>query len=281
MAKKNSLTQIKPGTILIVVLVALAIWTLYPPQKTLKPGIDLAGGTSLIYEIDTFGLSEAEKENLSQRMITVLRRRIDPANIQNLIWRPQGDDRFEIQMPLTSAEASQKREAYDKAERELLSKNLSRSKVIRLLKKPSEERTELFNDLTQSDPNRLTILENLAENYDKRIELQNNRDVLTEKLDAAKENVSSAGIELQSVESLIINWAKLDEQELQKSLSDFTDVNDNIPILIGYVQAYTEWARVVNELTEINSQYKEATFAIDKLNLTEDMLNLCLEMSPD
>ncbi len=281
MAKKSSLTKIKPGTILIVILVALAIWTLYPPQKTLKPGLDLAGGTSLIYEIDTFGLSEAEKDNLSQRMITVLRRRIDPANIQNLIWRPQGDDRFEIQMPLTSAEARQKREAYEEAERELLSKNLSRSKVIRLLKRPAEERTELFNELTLGDPNRLTILENIAENYDKRIELQNNRDVLTEKLDTAGENVSSAGIELESVESYIAIWAKLDEQELQKNLSDFTDVNDNIPILTNYVQAYSEWARVVNELTEINSQYKEAMFAIDKLNLTEDMLNLCLEMPID
>ena len=281
MAKKNSLTQIKPGTILIVVLVALAIWTLYPPQETLKPGLDLAGGTSLIYEIDTFGLTEEEKEDLSQRMITVLRRRIDPINIQNLIWRPQGNDRFEIQMPLTSAEARQKREAYEEAERELLNKNLSRSKVVRLLKKPADERTTLFNELTQSDPNRLTILENLATNYDKRIELQNSRDVLIEKLDTAGENVSSAGIDLDSVESLVIEWSKLGEQELQKSLSDFTDVNDNIPVLTGYVQAYTEWAGVVNELTGINSQYKDAMFAIDKLNLTLDMLNLCLEMTPD
>ena len=91
---------------LIAVLVIVAIWTLYPPNKTLKPGIDLAGGTSLIYEIDTQGLTPDEKRDLSTRMITILRRRIDPANIQNLIWRPQGNTRFEIQMPLASAEAS-------------------------------------------------------------------------------------------------------------------------------------------------------------------------------
>ncbi|GAI48927.1 unnamed protein product, partial [marine sediment metagenome] len=28
--------------VLIIVLVVLAAWTLYPPSKTLKPGIDLA-----------------------------------------------------------------------------------------------------------------------------------------------------------------------------------------------------------------------------------------------
>ncbi len=46
--------------VLIIVLVVVAAWTLYPPSKTLKPGIDLAGGTSLIYEIDTHGLQETE-----------------------------------------------------------------------------------------------------------------------------------------------------------------------------------------------------------------------------
>ncbi len=58
--------------VLIIVLVVVAAWTLYPPDKTLKPGIDLAGGTSLIYEIDAQGLKEHEKKGLAQRMITVL-----------------------------------------------------------------------------------------------------------------------------------------------------------------------------------------------------------------
>jgi SecD/SecF fusion protein len=120
-----------PKVILIIVLIIVSAWTLYPPSKTLKPGIDLAGGTSLIYEIDTHGLTEAEKKGLSQRLITVLRRRIDPANIQNLIWRPQGNTRFEIQMPLATAEARQKRQNYEEAETALLDKNVSTSKIMR------------------------------------------------------------------------------------------------------------------------------------------------------
>jgi len=75
--------------ILILVLVIGAGAALYPPAKTLKPGLDLAGGTSLIYEIDTQGLTEAEKRDLSTKMIGILRRRIDPANIQNIYGGPR------------------------------------------------------------------------------------------------------------------------------------------------------------------------------------------------
>jgi hypothetical protein len=47
-----------------------------------------------MYEINTQGLEPQEIRDLAQRMITVLRRRIDPANIQNLIWRAIGDRRW-------------------------------------------------------------------------------------------------------------------------------------------------------------------------------------------
>ncbi len=79
--------------VFIVVLVLLASWLLYPWGSTLKLGTDLAGGTSLIFEIDDTGLLPIQKRGLSQNMITVIRRRVDPANIQNLIWRPQGNTR--------------------------------------------------------------------------------------------------------------------------------------------------------------------------------------------
>jgi len=270
--------------ILIIVLVVVAAWTLYPPNKTLKPGIDLAGGTSLIYEIDTHGLEEAEKKDLAQKMITVLRRRIDPANIQNLIWRPQGNTRFEIQMPLASAEADEKRRNYKKAENELLAKNIKRLVIMRSLNKPAEERIEDFKDFAQGDPNRLTILETLAKAYDERNDLQNKRDDLDSKLKTQNSKLETAGLDLSQIKLNINDWAKLNEQKLQESLREFTDVNDNLTLLTGYVKTYAEWSKVVDQLTDQetgkNVKYKEAIKNIDKLNLTEDQINLCLEMSP-
>jgi len=278
--------NLTPKLALIIVLIVVAIWTLYPPRKTLKPGIDLAGGTSLIYEIATHGLQEAEKKDLAQRMITVLRRRIDPANIQNLVWRPQGSTRFEIQMPLASAEARVKRQNYERALDELLDKNVSRSKIMRSLDMPVEERAEAFKDFAQADPNRLSILETVATVYDERKDLQNQRDSLESKLKTAEDKMSSAGLELEKINKNRTNWAKLNEQKLADSLKAFTDVNDNIELLAGYVKTYAEWSTVVNQLTDPdkNAKYKEAIRTIDQLNLTTDQLNICLELpikSPD
>ncbi|MHC4722086.1 MAG: protein translocase subunit SecD, partial [Planctomycetota bacterium] len=275
--------NLTPKIIFIIVLVALAVWTLYPPNKTLMPGIDLAGGTSLIYEIDSYGLEDTEKKDLAQRMITVLRRRIDPANIQNLIWRPQGNSRFEIQMPLASAEARTKRQNFEKAQNDLLAKNVSRSKIMRSLNLPAEERPELFKDFAQGDPNRITILESLAKVYDERKELQSKRDELDVNKENTEDKISSAGLDLNQIKLQRISWAKLNEQALQVALKAFTDVNDNLDLLTGYVKTFGEWSTIVNQLTnpEKNAEYKNAIRAIDKLNLSEDQLNICLEKPVD
>ena len=273
--------NLTPKIIVIIVLAALAAWTLYPPNKTLMQGIDLAGGTSLIYEIDTFGLEEVEKKDMAQRMITVLRRRIDPANIQNLIWRPLGNTRFEIQMPLANAEAREKRTAFETALQELFAKNVSRSKIMRSLDLPKEERPVLFKDFAQDDPNRITILESLAKVYDERKELQSKRDELDNNLKATEDKLITAGLDLEQINQNRISWTKLNEQALQSALKVITNNNDNLTLLTEYVKTFNDWSKVVNQLTdpEKNNDYKDAIRAIDKLNLSEDQLNISLEKS--
>ena len=62
--------------VIILALAALCGITIW--QQGLKPGIDLAGGTSLLYQIDTTDLTDRDKRELGQNMITILRKRIDP-----------------------------------------------------------------------------------------------------------------------------------------------------------------------------------------------------------
>jgi len=271
--------NLMPKIILIFILVIVAAWTLYPPNKTLKPGIDLAGGTSLIYEIDTHGLKEADKKDLSQKLITVLRRRIDPANIQNLLWRPQGSTRFEIQMPLASIEARQKRQNYEKAETDLLDKNVSAAKIMRSLKKPAEERAKLFKEFTQEDPNRLAILNTLATANDERQELKDKRDALYSDLEATEAKMSSAGLDLDKINENISKWAGLNDQEISEAIREFTDVNDNRDMLTRYVKNYAEWSRASDQFLEKNARYIEARNAIDQLSLTKEQLDFCLELA--
>ncbi len=271
-----------PKIILIIVLILAAAWVLYPPSKTLKPGIDLAGGTSLIYEIDTHGLAEHEKTDLAQNMITVLRRRIDPANIQNLVWRPQGNTRFEIQMPLASAETREKRYKYEKAMSELLEQNVNLAVILRCLDKPADERKTAFEGFAKNSPDRMAILEALATAYDENKELRNASEDLASKLKSAEDKLFTAGLELDRILQNRSRWAKLDEQHLTETLREFLGSDKNVPMLADYIHIYAEWAEVTDKLTAPETGksilYENAKRQLDKLNLTEDRITSVLEM---
>src|SRR5580704_8451278 len=64
----------------------------------LKPGIDMVGGTSLVYQIKP-PEGKALDPDLATKVSIALKRRVDPQGVRNLIWRPEGADRLEIQMP--------------------------------------------------------------------------------------------------------------------------------------------------------------------------------------
>src|SRR3954471_7460309 len=109
------------ATIIVVLLVSL--WLIFPePTKlfrsdlswgqkiNLKPGIDMQGGTSLLYEIkppegQTPAAGQANsatyKGGLANEVMGALKQRIDPEGVRNLIRRPHGETRLEIQMPAT------------------------------------------------------------------------------------------------------------------------------------------------------------------------------------
>ncbi|MHC4187722.1 MAG: hypothetical protein ACYSRQ_05970, partial [Planctomycetota bacterium] len=279
---KNLLWKI----LLIIVLVVVAAWSLYPPNKKLKPGLDLAGGTSLIYEINDEGLEEAQKRDLSQRMINVLRRRVDKNSVRNLIWRPQGNRRFEIQMPLASQEAQEKRQLYEQALTDLMSKNVNISSVMRSLTKDSEERSEYYNAISMGEPNRLEILQTLATVYDDRNEFRQQRDTLSSELKEQESKIEAAGLDLRNIKLRVNEWNSLNEQALKEQLKSFLSEEEqsNLPLLSEYVGKFGQWAEVVEVLTNPetgkNTVYEEARRNLDALNLSEDQIEFVLQMDP-
>jgi len=269
--------------VLIIVLVGVAALELYPPSKTLKPGLDLAGGTSLVYEIDTQGLSNEEKRDLAERTINVLRRRIDPANVQNLIWRPQGNTRIEIQMPLASAQTHQKREAYDAAMAALQAENINLAIILRSLDNSPEERTKDFDSFARGSEDRLRILNNLAEAYDQRKAGQEQRDKLDQKLGSIEKAMKAVGLEVDWVKTQIPRWMQSKEQEREKILQELAEDNETkLNLLTDYAKSYAEWAAAVDELTKPetgkNIQYKNALASLEDINLSIAQLKDVLEM---
>jgi SecD/SecF fusion protein len=275
-----------PKFILILVLVAMAVLALYPPSRTLKPGIDLAGGTSLIYAIDTEGLAADQERDLAQKMITVLRRRIDPANIQNLVWRPLGNTRFEIQMPLASKETEEKRNEFQAAMDELDKKNVNPAVIMRALKLPPDQRSVELTPFAQGDPNHLKILNNLASVYDERQKLQQDRDTLSKEVQALGEKMKAAGLDLGRIDANRRDWGKLNEEALTKALTDFLGPKadaQNLASVQTYIRNYAKLAAAFDKLTApagVNEKYEESKKQLDQLSLTQERITYVLEMSP-
>ena len=71
-------------------------------KTAIRPGIDMVGGTSLLYEIRLpADRPTAYTGDIAGQMMEALKRRVDPEGVRNLVWRPQGGNRLEIQMPLS------------------------------------------------------------------------------------------------------------------------------------------------------------------------------------
>ena len=269
-------TNLLYKTVFILIVVVLALLTLYPPSETLKPGIDLAGGSSITLEINTQGLKRSEQDGLSQKMITVLRRRIDPANIQNLVWRPQGNTRFEIQMPLANAKAREMREAYEMALDALLNKNISTVRILQSLKKDETQRTQDFAAYAQDDPNRLKILTGLAKIRDERDALQKTRDDADAQLNTIEKQITDAGMNLQTLQT---DRIQLINQE-DPNLTEYQDPN----LVKAYLAEFSKWNDAVIPLatpeTGVNARYVQALRELDKLSLSSETVSSFLDL-PD
>ncbi|MBN1787539.1 MAG: protein translocase subunit SecD [Sedimentisphaerales bacterium] len=281
------------GFVAIIILVAFAVSQLYPPEKTLKPGLDLAGGTSLIYEIDTTGLQGNEVDNLAQKLAPTLLKRIDPGNVQNIIMRPQGDTRLEIQVPLASADTHLKRQAYDDALEAIAKDNINLAIIKRTLAKDPAQRDEDFAKFAGDSDNRKEILAKLSLTYDARKIAQDERDDLKSKLNTITDKLENAGIDNQSLSYTALSWNNLDPNKQSKQIDELiADANTAGKIFVSqqetrqqieqYLDIYQQWAQVVNKLTEpetgLNAAYRQAERQLRDFNLSTDVLVGVLEM---
>src|SRR5260370_35481198 len=83
-------------------VVGMATWNYVKGQSGVnhKLGVDLVGGTILVYEMD---LTKFDNEKVpagtSQQLAATLKRRIDPSDLYNVTVRPVSETRAEIILP--------------------------------------------------------------------------------------------------------------------------------------------------------------------------------------
>ncbi|MFQ5501713.1 MAG: protein translocase subunit SecD, partial [Phycisphaerae bacterium] len=154
--------------VIVGTLVALAFASVNPIDEKMKFGIDLAGGYSLLYELDDTGMQGTDRTGLSKRVIEVLRKRVDPNNVFNLVWRPVGHNRIEIQMPRPSADVKEARQKKENLLDQLQATILRRSDVIAAVSRQEEPsvRNARFERLAGGLTARIPLLEAAAKAYD-------------------------------------------------------------------------------------------------------------------
>ncbi|MDH3583565.1 MAG: hypothetical protein OER86_05055, partial [Phycisphaerae bacterium] len=119
-------------SVLIVFVVLMCAWTVWPPSETLVLGPDLKGGTTLLYEVAV--PDDADAEETLGRVIEVIRRRVDPAGVRNLVFQIQAGNRIQILMPHASEEVRQRQKRYETVRKEIEGARLTRSKVLAVLR---------------------------------------------------------------------------------------------------------------------------------------------------
>ena len=285
-------------SLLIVIVVGLIGINVYPPQEKLKPGIDLAGGTSLIYEIDTTGLKPAERKGLAQNMIPILLKRIDPTHVANIIMRPQGDSRIEIQLPVASVETRNKRQAYEDALMALQAENINLLKIRQALTLSADQQIAMFETFAGDNQERREILTTLAEVYNQRRQAQTQRDSLTAEMDDVKTAMEEAGLTFDTLQYKISDWAKQDSVTRKDNVETY--VKETLPqdvvvegqlsakqlnavrLINEYLELYQKWAPVVDDLTRpedgLNARWNTAIKDLTTLNLNIELVREVLEM---
>jgi SecD/SecF fusion protein len=244
--------------LLIVMLVAFATLTIWPPDQKLKGGIDLVGGTSLLFEIDTSGLEGSEQRDLASRVMEILKARVDPGARLNLEWRPIGNSRLEIRMPRPPAKALERRELLDDARAKVTAMNISRFDIESALNAPEAERQAALDALVRGVPEREALIEVLVDARAAYTAAQESGNIET--VDTARAAYEDAMRELVHTtlslgrlnDVLAVDKEAKREEELRKLREQFPayDAASNGQPITETVQAYDAWAEYKADLED-------------------------------
>ncbi len=139
----------------------------------LKPGIDMVGGTSLLYEIKQPEGSRNTTGDLAEKVMTALKKRVDPDGVKNLVWRPQGNNRLEIQMPFSgdARENAKKRkeagEALKAARAQLAQLNVNKQQIEDAVEQKKGRTRADLDRLAAGDPTRVALFKQMTDLWDK------------------------------------------------------------------------------------------------------------------
>ncbi|MEM9415941.1 MAG: protein translocase subunit SecD [Planctomycetota bacterium] len=218
----------------------------YAPSQRLKGGIDLVGGTTLVYDVS---VPEGQLPgDVIDRTIEVLADRVDPTGTRNLVWRRIAGQRIEVQMALATQNVRDARAAAEFAKKQLLVGNLTRGGLDAALR---------------SDTRDAELAKLAGENEDLRARL----DALAEMFDA-QERANEAYIAAQALWAEVPDELREREQNVLRAMEDAEDfylnAQDNFQreenaLLRAFAFNLTEFEMLVDlPVVELTQEQKDA-----------------------
>jgi SecD/SecF fusion protein len=243
-------------------------------QKVMvRPGIDMVGGTSLLYEIKTPPGSSTYTGDLSGQMMEALKRRVDPEGVRNLVWRPQSGNRLEIQMPLTGSgagkeEAAKRRKALLDAREQLEATNVQVPAVLAALEAKDGPDRDKLKQLAGGSRVRQELYTQLADAQDAARQARANKDAAAEaaaqiKLDQLKTRLGETNLSAEQLESALpqanpANDARIASQNKQRQQL-FEQLKARYAGFPEREQAIETYRKAHAELAQVSQQLDDAS----------------------
>jgi SecD/SecF fusion protein len=252
------------GRIILILAVLLAsLWAIFPSgnisRPDLKPGIDMVGGTSLLYEIQP-PPGGSYNTNLAAEVASSLKKRVDPEGVRNLIWRPQGNTRLEIQMPLTrdSGDVAIRRQAYAAAQTALEQTNIRPHRVIAIVEDPSltaEQRQQRLDDMAMGSAQRREIFSALSSTADQIRAAQAAGDADTQArleiaYEADRDRIDPTNLSAAQLESILELSTEARSKRLGEIKAQYADFQRRLDAIDRLVGAFDQFAVVRGSLQD-------------------------------
>ena len=127
------------GSLLVAFLIAVCIFSLRDYQNDIKKGIDLQGGTELLYEIPTDLIPIAQQGSIAEDVKAVIARRFDAFGLKEISVSVSGRNQLLIQLPGSDDEGLER--------------------LKRQIEKSGELSFHLVADASQQTPERIASIE--------------------------------------------------------------------------------------------------------------------------
>src|SRR5437867_5409850 len=246
-------------------------------KTAIRPGIDMVGGTSLLYEIRVpADRPTAYQGDIAGQMMEALKRRVDPEGVRNLIWRPQGGNRLEIQMPLsgtgTSVGAEQKRKDLLAAREKLEATNVHTTDVLAAVEGPGGPDRKKLEELAAGSSQRQALFNQLADAHEAVKKAHEARDAAAEaaalnrydELKAKIEDANLSGEQLENVLPLVLGARgtanvdpkklaannKVRQQQLEALKAKFAGFPRRLEAVETYRKAFDEFNQVRSQIDD-------------------------------